>query len=117
MKNQTPKTLIRIDLNHDGSLSLLSDLDRLDTQKMTVEMFTATMMSYVPAFLDRLKRMPPRSLALQGIAMQVFFAAACAVADNGSGSANTFVRLVKEFSKGRVSPSVKTRTLKEGEHL
>ena len=117
MKKQTPKTLIRIALNPDGSVSMLSDLDRLDTQKMTVEMFTATMMSYVPAFVDGLRRMPPRSLALQGIAMQVFFAAACAAADNGAGNADTFVRLVKEFSKGRVSPVVKARALKEGEHL
>lgn len=99
MKGKKTRTLVRIDLNPDDSVSLSSDLENLDTDATSIEAYVAAMMSYVPSFNRSLRSMTPKSVSLVSIAMQVFFAAACAQASNGEQTAATFNRLVRAFSE------------------
>lgn len=110
-KKEDAKTLIRIDLMEDDTIRMSSDLERLDTASMTLEKYVATVMSYVPAFVEECRSKSRRDLALQSIVMQVFFAAACAAADNGKENADTFRRLVEAYSKRFAEKNPRSTTM------
>lgn len=92
----------KLSLDNADNVSFSTDLVRLDMSTMTKTEFVATLNSYLPQVAAALRGLDPKALELSSIAMVMFFAAACAVSENGKMSVDLFNQLYENYTKSGV---------------
>ena len=92
----------KLSLDNNDNVTFSTDLERLDMSTMTKTEFVATLNSYLPQVVAALRGCSPKALELSSIAMVMFFAAACAVSENGKVSVDLFNQLYENYKKSDI---------------
>lgn len=92
----------KLSLDNADNVTFSTDLERLDMSTMTKTEFVATLNSYLPQVVAALRELSPKALELSSIAMVMFYAAACAVSENGKMSVDLFNRLYENYKKSDI---------------
>lgn len=92
----------KLSLDADDNIQFSSDLSKLDMSQMTKTEFVATLNSYLPAIASNLRGLDSKTLELSSIAMVMYFAAACAVSENGKMSVDLFNQLYANYRKSNI---------------
>lgn len=95
------RTLLKIELEKNGEITVSSDMERLDAKRAGIEDIKAAFFSYVPAFCAEFRRLPVKVSYLTSMLAVIFLTAAMAVSDNGDELAKQFQRTYEDFKKGR----------------
>jgi len=92
----------KLSLDRDDNVQFSSDLGKLDMSQMTKTEFVATLNSYLPAITSNLRQLDAKTLELASMAMVMYFAAACAVSENGKMSVDLFCQLYENYKKSNI---------------
>lgn len=92
----------KLSLDKEDNITFSTDLERLDENAMTKTEFVATLNSYLPQVTSELRKLSPKALELSSIAMVMFFAAACAISENGQMSVDLLRQLYENYKKTNV---------------